>query len=187
MSDLESLYLESSSKDRPTNARDHYLLAQRLPGQATSVKDYSGPANLLNGFAAENDDEEDNWEDMVYAATIQQPDQPQVTPRQQPRIDPAERERLELNRAIAESRLMLEKEQMRLAQILEDDEEAPDREKKSRKSPSKNSKKKDKKSEKTEKLKSRGMSMRCGQDSSEKPKKRGGLWSAFTGKKNPKR
>eukprot|EP00526_Cylindrotheca_closterium_P001146 CAMPEP_0113632130 /NCGR_PEP_ID=MMETSP0017_2-20120614/16697_1 /TAXON_ID=2856 /ORGANISM="Cylindrotheca closterium" /LENGTH=239 /DNA_ID=CAMNT_0000542667 /DNA_START=62 /DNA_END=778 /DNA_ORIENTATION=+ /assembly_acc=CAM_ASM_000147 len=180
MSDLESLYLESSSNNRPKDARDQYLLAQRLPGQATndssSGNERSGPTNLLNGFIDENDDEEDKWEDMVYAATLQQSRQSQVAPKPQQTIDPAEQERLDLNRAIAESRLQHEKEQMHLAQIIEDDEESPQKEKKSKWSSSKKSKKRDKKSEKLVKQKSRSKSPTNGQDVAEKPKKKGGMW-----------
>lgn len=168
MSDLESLYVESSSNNRPKDARDQYLLAQRLPGQASSDnasrEERSGPTNLLNGFLDENDDEEDNWEDMVYAATLQQSRQPQVTFKQQQTVDPAEQERLDMNRAIAESRLQHEKEQILLAQIIEDDEESPQKQKKGKKISSKKSKKKDK-----------------------PDKKKDGMWSALTGKKNKKR
>ncbi|KAL3936408.1 MAG: hypothetical protein SGBAC_008271 [Bacillariaceae sp.] len=167
MSDLESLYVESSSNNRPKDARDQYLLAQRLPGQASSdnaSEKRSGPTNLLNGFLDENDDEEDNWEDIVYAATLQQSRQPEVAPKQQQTVDPVEQERLDMNRAIAESRLHHEKEQMRLAQIIEDDEESPQKQKKGTKKSSKKSKKKDK-----------------------PDKKKGGMWSALSGKKNKKR
>merc|ERR1711935_732969 len=104
---------------------------------------------LLNGFINESDDEEDDWQDRIYAATLQDQRKPQAAPKQQQRIDPAEQEKLDMNRAIAESRLQHEREQERkqkwMAQILEGDE-SPEKEKKkgSKKSkkPSKNSKKK---------------------------------------------
>ncbi|CAJ1934820.1 unnamed protein product [Cylindrotheca closterium] len=192
MSDLESLYLESSSSNRPKNAREQYLLAQRLPGQAgndrSSGEARSGLSNLLNGFIDENDDEEDNWQDMVYAATLQHSRQSQVGRIKKETIDPAEQERLDLNRAIAESRLQHEIDQMRLTQIVEDDEESPQKEQKPKKKSSKKLMKKDKKFDKQINQKSRGKSPPInGQDVAEKSKKNSGMWSALTGKKTKKR
>jgi hypothetical protein len=74
-SDLDSLYLESSKqKTQYANDRDKHLLYQRLPGQfgnnesnPTLLKE-NGSNALLSGFIDENDNE-DNWEDVVFAAT----------------------------------------------------------------------------------------------------------------------
>jgi hypothetical protein len=113
MSDLESLYVESSAKFHTHNPRDQYLLCQRLPGQdykellgdEPAEKDSRGSSALLNGFLDGNDDDDDNWEDVIFAATNRPASQreSEYSPKPLHGIDPAEQERIDFNRAIVES------------------------------------------------------------------------------------
>lgn len=111
-SDLDSLYLESSAqKMQYHNPRDQYLLCQRLPGQFGDTSDPAllkehGSSTLMSGFIDENDND-DNWEDVVFAAT--RVPASERTPRkstsdlQRSTIDPVEQERENIQNIILEA------------------------------------------------------------------------------------
>lgn len=124
MSDLESLYVESSAKFHTHNSRDQYLLCQQLPGQSNKGllggydqggNDRRSSSALLNGFIDENNDDDDNWEDVVFAATNCPSSQREriTAPESQHTIAPEEQERMDFNQAVLESILQQEEDETR--------------------------------------------------------------------------
>eukprot|EP00980_Cylindrotheca_fusiformis_P008948 scaffold1909_cov130-Cylindrotheca_fusiformis.AAC.15 len=169
LSDLESLYVESSAKFHTHNPRDQYLLCQRLPGQRGSggllgdeseESEERGSSGLLNGFVGgQNDDDDDDWDDIVFAATNRpnngpaKPRKPRSVPSPRAVVDPEEQERLDFNRAVLESIKQQEEDEKRRYSLIERQQSEKQSSKTSSKKSSSSDSKKNKKSKKAKKTK----------------------------------